>query len=235
MGPQMTRFILYTTGFLGMTVMLLWTVMAPTETDDGEINLVSRTNPDPLGLQPAIPAEAAQAQPVVVPPVLKPALPVAVAPKPTMFTGSDQAVASSLRPVARGNNLPTELTPEQIATQLGTMASRPYVPEAPSSTSEADVMGALRAMSYGIVKELQKPADSAGAAPIATLTPAPVAPSTPVERTYLVQNGDSLPDIAFRYYGATVAYFELLEANSDLLTTPSDLRAGMTLRIPDLN
>ncbi|MCT4553184.1 MAG: LysM peptidoglycan-binding domain-containing protein [Pelagimonas sp.] len=230
----MSRFVLYATGFVGITLVLLWTVMAPTETSDQDINLVSRTNPDPLGLQPAIAPQPQQAAPVSpVPTSLKPALPAAVIPQANAPRGSAQAVTASLRPVARNIALPAELSPEQIATQLGAMATRPYLPE--TGGSEADVMGALRAMSYGIVKELQKPTDQTGNAPVATLTPAPVTPTAPVERTYLVQKGDSLPGIAFRYYGTTVAYFELLEANADLLTTPSDLRAGMTLRIPDIN
>jgi nucleoid-associated protein YgaU len=99
---------------------------------------------------------------------------------------------------------------------------------APAPTEALDpVTDALRAMSYGIVSELQKPVQ----------TPAPkttVASTTKAfgGQTYTVQQGDSLPGIAFRFFGTTVAYLDILAANEDVLTDPGDLQAGMVLRIP---
>ena len=88
---------------------------------------------------------------------------------------------------------------------------------------------AIRAMAMGIVNELQKPAPGNGQPP--TLTTAAPAFSG---QTYTVQAGDSLPGIAFRFYGTTVAYLDILDANRDTLSDPGDLAAGMVLRIPDI-
>jgi len=111
----------------------------------------------------------------------------------------------------------------------------PALPAAPQPSAEDDVMRALREMSYGIVSELQKPVANPQATPRPqTAATRPAAEQGAPSRTYTVQAGDSLPGIAFRFYGTTVAYLQILEANRDLLTDPSQLSAGMTLRIPAL-
>ncbi|ASP19955.1 hypothetical protein ANTHELSMS3_01244 [Antarctobacter heliothermus] len=55
------------------------------------------------------------------------------------------------------------------------------------------------------------------------------------ERSDTVQPDDGLPGVALWYYGTTVAHLDILKANEGLLNDPTDLRAGMTPRIPDLN
>lgn len=97
---------------------------------------------------------------------------------------------------------------------------------------------AVEAMGYGILEELKKPVQAPVAAPAAAPevasiapveVPAPVAPA----RVYTVQPGDSLPGIAFRFYGSTVGYLRILDANQDVVRNPADLRAGMVLTIPE--
>lgn len=51
-------------------------------------------------------------------------------------------------------------------------------------------------------------------------------------RTYVVQRGDTLGKISFRFYGTTRRYMEIYEANRDQLSSPSNISVGQTLVIP---
>lgn len=51
---------------------------------------------------------------------------------------------------------------------------------------------------------------------------------------YTVQPGDSLAAISFRYYGDTLQYTVIFEANRDKITTPDKIRVGQKLTIPVL-
>ena len=95
----------------------------------------------------------------------------------------------------------------------------------------------IEAMGYGILEELKKPS-SRTPARVQPQEVAVVGPVTSVEptraaRSYTVKPGDSLPGIAFRFYGTTVAYLQILDANQDVVRDPAALRAGMVLTIPD--
>ncbi|WP_417207884.1 LysM peptidoglycan-binding domain-containing protein [Antarctobacter sp.] len=209
----MIRLTVLTVGFITSTAALLWSVGETPQPDRTED--VSRARPDALSLQPAttllaLPSDTSLSK----------------RPDPVQqVAASLPVVTASLRPKAR---------PAQVAT--------PAPAEPPLSDADDDVMNILRAMSYGIVEEMKKPAQS-GTAPV-IVSKAPANPDraqtrtpqgAPAGRSYTVQPGDSLPGVAFRFYGTTVAYLEILEANRGLMNDPSDLRAGMTLRIPDLN
>ncbi|WP_417722425.1 LysM peptidoglycan-binding domain-containing protein [Salipiger sp.] len=171
---------------------------------------VSRGTPEPLSLVPALPA-------------------------PRDMAMAPQGVRPVARPVAQ--------------------APAPATIAAGAVPAGSDGMEAIRAMSYSILGELKKPVgettaptDAArlqaalGAAiarpaiPAPTTEPARVAAAAPAPEmtTYLVQKGDSLAGIAFRFYGTTAAYPGILEENSDTLKDPSGLEAGMVLRIPKL-
>ena len=204
----MIRLILLSAAFVAVTAGLLWTAgdrPDPVATEDQ----VTRAAPAALDLTPAMPLS-------------EPAAPIAaavVAPAEVPTDASDAAVVSSLRPPAGRTD---------------------------------DVMEALRAMSYGIVDELKKPETVAAPAPArepaTTNDPTAMqaalgqrlksgvatAPAPAPLRTYTVQEGDSLPGIAFKFYGSTVAYLSILQANPDQLTDPGDVRAGMVLTIPEL-
>jgi nucleoid-associated protein YgaU len=52
------------------------------------------------------------------------------------------------------------------------------------------------------------------------------------QRTYAVQPGESLLDVARRFYGDPSMYRVLLRANREVLSSPADVRPGMKLRIP---
>lgn len=52
--------------------------------------------------------------------------------------------------------------------------------------------------------------------------------------TYLVKAGDTLTGIATRLLGSSTRYGELFEANREILSSPNDLKIGMTLRVPPL-
>jgi nucleoid-associated protein YgaU len=49
----------------------------------------------------------------------------------------------------------------------------------------------------------------------------------------VVQDGDTLMSLAFRYYGATDKFNVIYQANRDQLGAPDRLRPGMTLTIPE--
>ena len=55
------------------------------------------------------------------------------------------------------------------------------------------------------------------------------------QRTYVVQEGDSLWSIAGKQavFGTSTRWRDLFEANRDQMQTPDDLHAGMILRIPN--
>ena len=52
------------------------------------------------------------------------------------------------------------------------------------------------------------------------------------ERSYTVQPGDTLASISRKFYKSSVSWQRILDANSDLLTKPSDLKPGQMLVIP---
>ncbi len=52
------------------------------------------------------------------------------------------------------------------------------------------------------------------------------------ERTYTVQKGDTLSEIAQRVYGQPSAYHKIFEANRDQLSDPDRIKPGQVLRLP---
>ncbi|SNS23746.1 LysM peptidoglycan-binding domain-containing protein [Antarctobacter heliothermus] len=202
----MIRLTLLIVGFAVSTGALLWSVGEPLETERRD--QVSRAGPDTFSLQPAMTRPAA--------------LPVAT---PPISPVSGQPVVAALVPVTR--SLRPQARPGHLTAG---------VPTEPPLADDDDVMTILRAMSYGIVEEMKKPAPiAASPVVVSKATPVPAPLIAAAGRSYTVQPGDSLPGVAFRFYGTTVAYLDILKANQGLLNDPSDLRAGMTLRIPDLN
>jgi nucleoid-associated protein YgaU len=71
--------------------------------------------------------------------------------------------------------------------------------------------------------------------PLAPLPKTPVAPASAQPRsprTYTVQPGDNLVDIARKLYGDGRRHEALFEANRRVLRTPGDLKPGMVLVVP---
>ena len=62
--------------------------------------------------------------------------------------------------------------------------------------------------------------------------PAAVEPAPAPERTYTVQEGDTLSAIAERFYGSAGEYPRIFDANRDQLDNPDVIYPGQTLRIP---
>ena len=61
---------------------------------------------------------------------------------------------------------------------------------------------------------------------------APNAPFSDVERTYVVEKGDSLSRIAQREYGDANKWHEIYKANSDVIKNPDLIYPGQKLRLP---
>ena len=53
------------------------------------------------------------------------------------------------------------------------------------------------------------------------------------QRTYTVQQGDTLSALAKRYYGNATQYNKIFEANRDQLQDPDKIKVGQTLKIPE--
>lgn len=51
-------------------------------------------------------------------------------------------------------------------------------------------------------------------------------------RSYTVQRGDTLASISRKFYQSSARWQRILDANSDLLSKPADLKPGQTLVIP---
>jgi LysM repeat protein len=64
--------------------------------------------------------------------------------------------------------------------------------------------------------------------------PLPPPPPPTKEVIYTVQPGDTLGKIARQYYGDGRRWPKIYEANRDILTSPSLIRPGQRLRIPDV-
>lgn len=59
-------------------------------------------------------------------------------------------------------------------------------------------------------------------------------PADGAARTYTVQSGDTLSEIAQRHYGRASAWHQVFEANRDQLDDPDLIRPGQVLRLPDI-
>jgi nucleoid-associated protein YgaU len=57
-------------------------------------------------------------------------------------------------------------------------------------------------------------------------------PTAPAPRVYVVQQGDSLSQIAKNVYGDASRWREIYEANKDGIKDPKIIRPGQELRIP---
>jgi nucleoid-associated protein YgaU len=59
-------------------------------------------------------------------------------------------------------------------------------------------------------------------------------PADASSRSYTVQSGDTLSEIAQRHYGRASAWHSIFEANRDQLDDPDLIRPGQVLRLPDI-
>lgn len=59
-------------------------------------------------------------------------------------------------------------------------------------------------------------------------------PADGAARTYTVQSGDTLSEIAQRHYGRASAWHQVFDANRDQLDDPDLIRPGQVLRLPDI-
>ena len=76
--------------------------------------------------------------------------------------------------------------------------------------------------------------DTAALAAAAGARPAPRPQRSTQDQLYVVQPGDSLAAISYRFYGETTFYQQIFAANRDLLTSPDKIRIGQKITIPAL-
>jgi len=53
------------------------------------------------------------------------------------------------------------------------------------------------------------------------------------QKSYTVQSGDTLSEIAQRFYGNAGQYMKIFNANRDILSDPDKIQVGQTLKIPE--
>jgi LysM repeat protein len=61
---------------------------------------------------------------------------------------------------------------------------------------------------------------------------APAAAAPPPPRTYTVEKGDTLSEIAKKFYGKASEYPKIFAANRDQLSDPDKIRPGQVLKVP---
>ncbi|GGF66197.1 LysM domain-containing protein [Mameliella alba] len=113
-------------------------------------------------------------------------------------------------------------------------SGRIAVPEALiTSDGKVDTTTLLATLVQRSVGATKVPADSGlvGAEPEVTR---PRARSLARAEVYTVQPGDSLAAISYRFYGDTMQYTVIYDANRDKITTPDKIRVGQQLTIPVL-
>ncbi|MCC1493030.1 LysM peptidoglycan-binding domain-containing protein [Cognatishimia sp. F0-27] len=221
-----------------------WSLEHGSTLDEGDMaaDLVAR------GVQ--MPLTVATPEPAALPELAR-AVPVAPAAPERRPAAPSQAVSVSLRPLARPEALfapgsasvpETDLTPAPVSgARTAPIAPAPAAIAEDSAADSRSGFDLMRQMSFGIVGSdasgTQAPPppepNRLAAAPPAQPIPETIAAPEAPDNLYVVQDGDSLHGIAFKTYGSMVRYLDILEANADVITHPSDLRAGMVLTIPD--
>jgi nucleoid-associated protein YgaU len=71
--------------------------------------------------------------------------------------------------------------------------------------------------------------DSRGGIQVAEPTPAP---DNAYAQWHVVEKGETLGQIAEKYYGDPSLYTQIVEANKDLIKNPDLIQVGWKLRIP---
>lgn len=135
---------------------------------------------------------------------------------------------------------PRELTapPAPRALPLST-APAPGFSDTPTQTLAAPASPAVAPVTVIPVRdpqtaELQRKLDQI-ASPAASSTPVSVVPpssAASTARTITVEEGDTLYQLAADHLGSASRYEELYRANRDQLSSPSQLKVGMKLRLP---
>ncbi len=100
--------------------------------------------------------------------------------------------------------------PSVPATPLTPLVPLPQMPAAPTTT----------------------PPPAAGKTTLPVSAQAAQNPLRPGQRTYTVQAGDNLVDIARKFYGDGRRYESIYEANRRVMHNPTDLKPGMVLVVP---
>jgi nucleoid-associated protein YgaU len=100
--------------------------------------------------------------------------------------------------------------------------------------AEPDVIEAVDSSpaTESVSEEPSGPEPAAAVEPIANVEPEP-APTDASGRSYTVQSGDTLWNIAEQMYGDGSKYMKIFDANADLLEQPDRVLPDQELFIPD--
>jgi nucleoid-associated protein YgaU len=78
----------------------------------------------------------------------------------------------------------------------------------------------------------QPPIQAPRTAPLQESAPKPVLVPVEVKTIHVVVQGETLSSIAVQYFGTSAAWQKIMDANTDILQSPGQLRPGMRLKIP---
>lgn len=95
-------------------------------------------------------------------------------------------------------------------------------PRAPVGPAGGDVVTRAETGLTG-ARDIKRPADGLSAA---------AEQPGPGKGTYVVEPGDTLASIAYRFYGQTSARHQIFEANKDRINASGKLKAGIALVLP---
>lgn len=138
----------------------------------------------------------------------------------------------------RSNNAEQTLPPAEPVEGSGAVLPQPIEPVAPVGTE------ALPPEPAGPVVSVPVPPPTGAATPPmttgtgATAVPSPVeAVQPPVvsQQTHTVASGDTLSSISRKYYGTEAKWQQILDANKDKISSPSALKIGTVLTIPNVS
>lgn len=133
---------------------------------------------------------------------------------------------------------PTDPLPEPVINTEEVIAVTAPEVESPAAIATADKVDDTAAplqttvSSDGTLRlSLMNLADTIAPVPAPQVTPTP----TPILANHTVRLGDTLENIAQRYYGDRAYAAQVAEANKDMLADAQDLPRGLTLRIPQID
>lgn len=141
-------------------------------------------------------------------------------------------MGSGCRTATRITEVPRVDLQVEGAGNRGYLMGTPQAPR-PWKTTRQMLESDIELPSFYRAKPSGKPVSLEGIVP-SEADVAPSASAPEVYDTYVVQRGDSLWSIAAKpdIYGKATHWRRLFDANRDLLKSPDQLKAGMTLKIP---
>ena len=116
-----------------------------------------------------------------------------------------------------------------------TSGRKPAAAPDPIQSSKTDTLANDQIPAHNRDWEPAGPSGAAGKKAGGAPRSSPAGTSVGTGRTHVIQSGETLSALAFRYLGSSARYREIYEANRNVLRSPDDVREGLSIVIPDAN